>query len=273
MATNLPVKTIPVQLAAGYCPASYQQFNEDIQKAESYVELGSVSTVITQPGPPDELVSSEAVWLKTDEQGAPVRLYKWSVSKSLWISPHPVPASSPELRMWRGTPDALKTYEGDDQSGLALSPTAGPFWEIVAAVTGRVPIGINSAGHVNAPPVDDTLPGMEPGPNLETGEVTLSFNQIPKHSHPMGYLIPNENDIDVLQLADVSIPATNMKGIAGEGDEGPSDSLNRALLNVFTFDASQSVSSTREITPVTTMPPGYGVYYIGRTIRVYYAET
>jgi hypothetical protein len=275
MATSLPVQVQPVVLADNYCPQSWNSLNLEIMRARWSVDLGSISTFVTGTSAPDEETYPDSIWIKLDAQGAPLRAYNWSPNLAAWISPHPVPASSPELRMWRGTPDALKTYEGDDRSGLAPSTTAGPFWEIVAAVTGRVPIGINSATHVNAPPVDDTLPGMEPGVDARTGEITLTTEHVPVHGHAFAGTFggTESNDIAMSRGPNTTIAATAMKVIQGEGSS-LIDSPTQAILNWYTHDISSAYPpSSRQITSVPTMPPGYGVYYIGRTIRVYYAET
>jgi hypothetical protein len=277
MATNLPVKLIPVQLGTGYCPATYQQFNEDILKAEAYVELGTVSFFIANPTAPDETVYPEVIWVKTDGNNAPVRFYRWSSNLGFWISPHPVPANSPEMRIWNGIASDVAQYEGDERSSLPLNDegTDGPFWAIVAEMTGRVPIGVNSAAQSGSPPPDATLPAIEQGlPNTSVGEVTLGFTNLPIHTHYLGWFAGSDDNVRMIFRTDpVSVDKWGLTEIQAKlvSGEAGGDVVQISSLDVLTTDADAEVTSDREVSPVPTMPPGIGVYYIARTIRVYYA--
>jgi hypothetical protein len=291
---QLPVQKNIAQLPDGYCPADYQEFNEAIMAAEMFVELGAVGFILQQPTPPDETIegNTDAVWIKTDANSAPIRAYKWSttINGGSWISPHPVPPGSKELRMWEGTPDELTTYEGGEAG--AVDPASGPFWEIAADMTGRLPIGVNSDVDSGAPPVDETVPQYGLG-DINTGSaedplgsVLISVDQLPVHSHPVGFLgggsNPGDNPLTndnlfvrgvspVINLSEWGQGSVSMYRVTGTNNNDTTIvSFNG--VNVLTYDVHSNAYSNREPERLDPRVPIKAVYFIRRTARQYYSE-
>jgi hypothetical protein len=286
MATPIPVQVIPAVLADTYCPTKWQELNLAIMAAKWSVDLGNVSTFILGPTAPDHTQYPNSIWIKTDAYGAPERAYMWSgdVPNPLnkWISPHRVPPSSKELRIFEGTPAEVDTYEGGTSGTATID--SGPFWEIAAEMTGRVPIGVNSATDLGAPPVVDTLPNVEPRVNnAEVGTNLLTFENLPHHQHPFASISAGDvGNADSLTngagktLAELFTIPTSYTGAQFMDGTGVSATESHDRVNLFSLDAVDESNggfiSGREVERFSTMPPGVGLYFMRRTIRAYYSE-
>jgi len=110
-------------------------------------------------------------WLNTNDM-------RWYRFNGIWISN--ANHNSDERRLWVGTEDDLKLYDGGD-AGIP-SDRSGPMWEIDHDFDARFPVG------------PGTFPsGTVVNPTSAGGEerVTLTTPQLPAHTHPHGDAVAN----------------------------------------------------------------------------------
>lgn len=229
MPTNAPIKFIPGTLPEGTCFATEQErYNFYVSLLAGYLP-GTYNTYVisdTEPSADDR----DKVWIKTSATN-PVRQYIYG-SAGLWVWPHPIPASSSQLVLWKGNTTDLATFEGGDAG--AITATTGAFWEVDTDLNGRFPIGVG------------TLPSGAAVALAGTGGAdthTLTTPEMPAHTHPM-----------------------NTRVSSGVGGAYVISSSNPAD----TYTDSTSVQSIGGGTAFNMLPPYYGLYFIKRTARVYY---
>lgn len=175
------------------------------------------------------------IWIRTSSGlplGAP---YVWASSLSKWISLHPTPFSSSERRLWVGNTTDLQTYDGGEVG--TATDAAGPMWEVDAGLAARFPIGVG------------TLPSAVVIAVTGTGgseKVTLTNDTIPSHTH--------------------GTTPSALEG-TGSGDVANGIYVGGTGPNVGTF----TVSPTGGGQAHDNMPPYFGVYFIKRTARKFYA--
>ena len=100
----------------------------------------------TQPA-----TATPPVWLQTTldansaNPGFFGEMLRWYIFDGVnWLSPHPVPPNSPEIRLWNGTQQALWAYDGGDGANpVSIPPTAntGAMWVVEHAFDFRFQIG------------------------------------------------------------------------------------------------------------------------------------
>ena len=169
-------------------------------------------------------------WIRT-VNGFPDKLYVYQ--NGYWLSPHLVPTSGSERRMWVGGLNDLKTYDGGADEDV--SDYTGPFWEVDEELAAKFPVGVG-----------EFPSGVEVAVNGTGGvdEVTLTTDQIPDHTH------------------DVKLGGLNASLDSDAGNEYGGDGLTEQTI---TSEGTGGGSAH------TNLPPYYGVYFIKRTARVYYS--
>lgn len=188
-------------------------------------------------------------WIRT-VNGFPDRLYVYQ--NGYWLSPHSVPASGSERRMWVGSLNDLKTYDGGANEDV--SDYTGPFWENDTDLSGKFPLGVGelpSGTEVNF----GTTGGSE--------TVTLTSGQLPDHEH-LG---------EAYYRAHGGVYSnTDPSGLADDTLHENSGHTTNANYNQF-HKAGVITTSIKGASGEAhdNMPPYYGVYFIKRTARVYYS--
>lgn len=179
-------------------------------------------------------------WFRTNLDGTPDKWYVYS--SGYWISLHPTPASSPELRMYVGSLASIDTYDGGEVG--AVTSITGPMWQ-VATTDGLAP---------TVPPIytnwlmaDKMFQGV--GANFSAGATggeinhLLTVDEMPSHSH-----------------------AGQVGGGFNDGATGFFQ--NAAALNG--INQTLYLNNTGGGNAHNNMPPYYAGYFIQRTARQYY---
>lgn len=208
---------------------------------------GSLKYIIseTAPGADDQ----DKLWIKLSG-GAPVRQYVYY--NGAWVWPHAIPPSDSRLQIYKGSSASIDTLDGGSVG--AVGSATGPFWEIDTDLSGKFPLG---AG---------TLPSgtaVDSGTTGGSETVTLTSEQLPDHEH-LG-------EAYYRAVAGASSP-TDPSGLAddtlhensGHTTNGSYNNFNKA--GVVT---TSTVGTTGQAH--TNMPPYYGVFFLKRTARQYYA--
>ncbi len=170
-------------------------------------------------------------WLNTNDM-------RWYRFEGVWISNSNLNAD--ERRMWYGTADDLKLYDGGD-AGIP-SDRSGPMWEIDHDFDARFPVGPGTFPSTLAVNVS-SAGGDE--------RVILTEGQLPAHTHPHGD--PDAN-------------------FASAYTTTPNQNTYRA------YDAGAGDISFNPVTGSTgsgeshnNLPPYRGIYIVKPTGRLYFA--
>jgi hypothetical protein len=176
-------------------------------------------------------------WIRT-VGNLPDRVYVYA--SGYWLSKHQTPAGGDERRIWVGSLADLKTYDGGADEDV--NDFSGPFWEVDDAMSARFPVGVGEFDASGEVAVTET--GGE-------DKHTLVSDALPDHTHNF----------------------TVNKSVTGDDAAGPQQILM----------ADRNINATGGVQPDVTvdggggglahnnLPPYYGVYFIKRTGRIYYA--
>lgn len=221
-------------LADDYCFESFNKLGEDIMNNMS-LTTDQDFTFINRGSTIPSGANQAYLWFNSNDQ----KLYEYI--GGVWVSRHPVPVGSNEVRMWKGTEADLWSYDGGDGTDPSVpgnvSDAAGSFWEVDTDLSARIPLGVG------------TLPGgtnINAGSTGGTDEVTLVGNNLPAHTHALKY--------------------TLLGSIAG--------GTAYAHPDVYPTPGGTDTTGTNSTTgaAVSIMNPYYGVYFIKRTARIYYTS-
>jgi hypothetical protein len=190
------------------------------------------------------------VWLRTEKDatsttgfdyGQMIRWFVWDASVSKWLSPHPSPPSSSEVRIWKGSETALWAYDGGDGSNPTFSPptdSTGAMWEVDSDFAFKFPIGVgtNSVTY-DGNPAKSIAPGETGGEERHV----LTLPESPAHNHTYNQFVAVGGTFDVTAAgANFGVIPGSLTGPAGS--DGSHENL----------------------------PPFRGVYFIKRTARKFY---
>lgn len=124
--------------ASAPCYASEQERLNGFSAQQFVTIPDGFSSLVIGPDTPT-VEQQDALWLQTDENNNPIQYYLFSSQYAAWLWPHPVPPSDPRLVLYTGDSGDVDTLDGGD--ALAVTETTGPFWEISADWTDKLPIG------------------------------------------------------------------------------------------------------------------------------------
>lgn len=176
-------------------------------------------------------------WIRT-VGNLPDRVYVYA--SGYWLSKHPTPASGNERRIWVGSLAELKTYDGGADEDV--NDFSGPFWEVDDAMSARFPVGVGEFDNSGEVAVTET--GGE-------DKHTLNEAELPDHSHTFSV----------------------NRAVNGDDAAGPGELLmaNRNVADAGGAEPDVSISGGGGGEGHNNLPPYYGVYFIKRTSRIYYA--
>ena len=240
------ISLTPPTLPVNYCPSSYQTLANDLigqTVAQFNLTVGNsfFNTGSSAPTADNRIYP----WLDTDGNW-----WVWSTAYTAWIRINPSAAGSSERRIWVGSTTALLSYDGGDGTSTVYA-AAGPMWEVDTAMSAVFPVGVGTFANsgtisVGALTTSTSVSGED--------KHTLTATETPVHSHTITNQwkgLAQRGSADTVLFTDYNL---------GEGS-GP-------LLATNTFGGDASGNTIAH----NNLPPFYGVYFIKRTARIYYAK-
>lgn len=228
MPTNQSVTLVKGTVPAGTCFGSVEElYNTFVDLTTAYVN-GAYSLFNygdTEPSAADR----DKPWIKT-VGGFPDKTYIFA--DGYWLCKHPTPTGGSERRIWVGSLNDLKTYEGGTDT--TVTSYSGPFWEEDTSLQAKFPVGVGTFGTGTVVNVNNTG-GSE--------EVTLTAAQLPAHTH------------------DFKLNGFNASQDSNSGNEYGFDGRSEQDLVTESTGGGEAHDN---------IPPYYGVYFIKRTGRIYY---
>jgi len=236
---NLTLITLTApSLPANYCPASYQKLANDIIGGTQATFNSTIGNSFFNFGPTYPAINNRIYpWL--DENGQ-----WWIYDQGFWLRKNIVAASGYDRRIFVGTTTDLLSYDGGDGTATATTLT-GPMWEVDTEFEARFPVGVGAfvasgAVAVLGKTTSTSIAGED--------QHTLTVPEMPKHTHSMTWDSNDTSGGDQLNTLyygpEANIPNNMIKDTGSTGGDVAHNNL----------------------------PPFYGVYFIKRTIRVYYTK-
>lgn len=159
---DIILRTAVSPFPIGYCPASQQQFANDIADAIEVFFPGEFALTIQSPNQPT-VEQRSMIWAKTDAStGVIVGFYTWNTTIGAWARNHWPLGVIPtyERRIFVGTLAQLEVFDGGESG--TVSQSTGPFWERDTAFNDLWPLGVGSliaAPLTTLAVFDDATPG------------------------------------------------------------------------------------------------------------------
>jgi hypothetical protein len=243
---NIPVTagTLP----PGSCPANgdLQALLDFLVSAMSITFPSSFAGVTASQTRP---IDQTQIWLQLDSLGRPIRLYKYVAGA--WLAQHPLPSNF--VMIWPYTLPDFTTFDGGD--GNSLTATSGPMWKAAQDLSGnpilagQVPLGVGtlkpSGGQVAV---------------TQTGGEDV-------HSLIVSELAPHSHTTSPLTIASANGNYGGSGPLISNLGNGGSD------IQPVQINSTGGLGTPPVVVPHNTLPPYYGVYFIQRTSRQFYAVT
>jgi len=230
---NLTLITLTApSLPANYCPASYQKLANDIIGGTQATFNSTIGNSFFNFGPTYPAINNR-IFPWLDQDGN-----WWIYDQSLWLRKNIVAASGYDRRIFVGTTTDLLSYDGGDGTATATT-TTGPMWEVDTEFEARFPVGVGAfvasgAVAVMGKATSTAIVGED--------QHTLTIPEMPAHTHNFFPLV------------------------TADANNGGANGVQ------YGTTANVATSSTGDGTAHNNLPPFYGVYFIKRTIRVYYTK-
>ena len=249
---NLTLITLtPPSLPVSYCPLNYQNLANDIIGGTQAVFNSTIGNSFFNFGPTYPAINNRIYpWL--DENGQ-----WWIFDQGFWLRKNPVTAAY-ERRIYVGTTTDLLSYDGGDGTATATS-TTGPMWEVDTEFEARFPVGVGAfvasgAVAVMGKATSTAIVGED--------QHKLTLPELAAHTHNVAIKVFGHGGEDGDRSA--ADGGTTSNTVTNNTTVFPTSTLDPDL------DAS-AVSAGGDIAH-NNLPPFYGVYFIKRTIRVYYTK-
>jgi hypothetical protein len=234
-----------------YCPLNYQNLANDIIGGTQAVFNSTIGNSFFNFGPTYPAINNRIYpWL--DENGQ-----WWIFDQGFWLRKNPVTAAY-ERRIYVGTTTDLLSYDGGDGTATATS-TTGPMWEVDTEFEARFPVGVGAfvasgAVAVMGKATSTAIVGED--------QHKLTLPELAAHTHNVAIKVFGHGGEDGDRSA--ADGGTTSNTVTNNTTVFPTSTLDPDL------DAS-AVSAGGDIAH-NNLPPFYGVYFIKRTIRVYYTK-
>lgn len=230
---NLTLITLTApSLPANYCPASYQKLANDIIGGTQATFNSTIGNSFFNFGPTYPAINNQ-IFPWLDQDGN-----WWIYDQSLWLRKNPVAAGGFDRRIFVGTTTDLLSYDGGDGTATATT-TTGPMWMVDTLFDARFPVGAGAFAASGAVAVLGTATSTS---IVGEDQHTLTVPEIPAHTHNFFPLV------------------------TADANNGGANGVQ------YGTTANVATSSTGGGAAHNNLPPFYGVYFIKRTIRVYYTK-
>ena len=230
---NLTLITLTApSLPANYCPASYQKLANDIIGGTQATFNSTIGNSFFNFGPTYPAINNQ-IFPWLDQDGN-----WWIYDQSLWTRKNPVAAGGFDRRIFVGTTTDLLSYDGGDGTATATT-TTGPMWMVDTLFDARFPVGAGAFAASGAVAVLGTTTSTS---IVGEDQHTLTVPEIPAHTHNFFPLV------------------------TADANNGGANGVQ------YGTTANVATSSTGGGAAHNNLPPFYGVYFIKRTIRVYYTK-
>ena len=249
---NLTLITLtPPSLPVSYCPLNYQNLANDIIGGTQAVFNSTIGNSFFNFGPTYPAINNRIYpWL--DENGQ-----WWIYDQGFWLRKNPVTAAY-ERRIYVGTTTDLLSYDGGDGTTTATS-TTGPMWEVDTEFEARFPVGVGAFVASGAVAV---LGKATSTAIVGEDQHKLTIPELAAHTH------------------DVAIKVFGHGGEDGDRSAADGGTTSNTVTNNTTIFPSSTIDPDLDAKAVSVggdiahnnLPPFYGVYFIKRTIRVYYTK-
>lgn len=226
-------------LPEGTCYQSEQARLEGFANAISATLPGNYSTVNTGSSTP-AVDDRDKPWERTNVDGSPDGVYHYYDGS--WKRKHPLDPGL--IMMWLGSAVAIDSIDGG--SSGAVTPSSGPFWEIVSSLAAKFPVGVGTF-ESGASPSASTV-----GATGGEDRVTLETKHLPE---VLGRLGPNVDQI-----------YCNVNGGIGTSAPG-AGSTHKGMTLADTLKGGNADTDKSH----QNLPPFKAVYFLQRTSRIYYS--
>jgi hypothetical protein len=253
--TNLTI-TAP-QLPEGYCISNLQDFvNLAVGGALVNFDTSGLTGVLKQNTTPT-YTQRGLIWYNTDTGHTLV----YDNPTGAWVMRHPIPPGGGAGMLWFGTLIGIDTYDGGSSS--TVGNASGPMWEVVPELAGRFPIGVGNL------------------PDTVNGTVSIVVGASGGHNE----LVMVKDNLPA-DTVDVKTAVIGQSGVTGGGP-------NPVVGSTYGSDAITGTSAACDATstlvsgayysrgqtlplgiatPLNTINPYYGIFFIRRTNRIYYTS-
>lgn len=250
MSLTLPVSTgeVPENLQ---CVISDPNWRELVALLSVVFPDGSKINVGPGPIAPEDRIWP---WLRLEADGRPDTIVGGALYVyvgGVWLATHPHPPGI--VSMYEGTEASIETFNGGEAG--AVTPIAGPFWERVTQMNGRIPIG---PGEIDAGP-----PAVNIAENENQGAYDMQLGD-ENYRHHKHFILAR----DSVSGGSVPSPSNQVSddggGFAQENYmmQGTGTAASRGLTSQVNGD-----NAANEAFPL--LPQVRGIWFIRRTSRIY----
>lgn len=250
---NLTLITLtPPSLPVSYCPLNYQNLANDIIGGTQAVFNSTIGNSFFNFGPTFPAINNRIYpWLDEDGQW-------WIFDQGFWVYKNTVAANGYDRRIFVGTTTDLLSYDGGDGT-VTAGTTFGPMWMVDTSFDARFPVGVGAFAASGSVAVLGTATSTSV---VGEDQHLLTTAEMPTHTHQVSIKTFGHGGEDGARVA------------ADGGTSSPTLTNNVTVFPSSTLDPDVDAiaANTGGNAAHNNLPPFYGVYFIKRTIRVYYTK-